>query len=180
MTTATAPVPARCPAPPGARNPYAAPTPGACYRCGGTDPSGCHRCGGSGVEFARFDLPPSRSRGLRRVRYEPTAGNAGRLFVGLAAHKLRPIVWTEYAVAETANEWGGRSFRCAKIGTDRSHNCFVGAGAVSCECEAATYVTAAKANQRAYEGGGETFPTHGCVHADAVAALVLGGWFDLT
>jgi hypothetical protein len=56
---------------------------------------------------------------------------------------------------------------------------YVGRDGVSCACEGHTYVTTAKANQRARDEGREVYPGYGCKHADAVVALVLGGWFDL-
>ena len=170
---------ATVPPPPGAKEPLAAPRPEACWACRGTATvPACKRCDGAGVEWARFDLAPSRSCELRRVRFEPTGRGQGRLFIGIAGTKWREIKWSEYTVRETGNDWGGRSFFVVKLGTDRAHNVFLGK-CVGCECEGHTYLSAAKRNQAAHECGEPVFPSHGCLHTDALDALRRGGWFDL-
>jgi hypothetical protein len=167
--------------------PKPAPAPERCWRCkgAGADPekagAGRERCAGGGWEFARFDLAPSRSHELRRVRFEAGRDGLHTLRVWMLKRKSGWKVWPAeetYTVVETANDWGGRSFLVHKVGTGRSHNVFIGRGS-SCECEGNTFLSAAKANQAAYEAGEEVFPTVGCRHADALSALIGAGWLDL-
>ncbi|HEY1190474.1 MAG TPA: hypothetical protein VGE74_22770 [Gemmata sp.] len=164
------------------------PAPEPCARCAGAgadpDPTDapCTRCAGGRWEFARFDLPPSRTFELRRVRYEPRADGTGRLCVWLLAKRTGWRVappWVEYGVRETAPDAGRRSFLVDKLGTGRVHRVFLGAAAW-CGCEGRTNRTSAKANRAARARGAPVYPTHGCVHLDALAALAAGGWLDLT
>ncbi|TXI12374.1 MAG: hypothetical protein E6Q76_01105 [Rhizobium sp.] len=169
--------------PPGARAPFAAPAPEVlCAECGGLSPdpdfeAPCSACCGSGLDPIGFRLPPTRSHNYRFAQWEP--GRA-QLTVKTAGEPWHRTAVGVYSVVARPCDWPGRAFLVAKFGTDRLHEVYVGADGVTCSCEGHTYLTSAKHNQRAYEAGGETFPTHGCVHADALAALVAGGWFPVT
>lgn len=166
----------------------AAPVPAPCWLCGGSGEDSvtgepCTRCDGGGFEFARFDLLPSRTCELRRVRFESGRDGVHTLRVWMVCKKATWRVWPDedtYTVCETANDWGGRSFLLHKIGSvpARSHNVFLGRGA-SCECEGRTFETSAKHNQKAFEANQRVFPTLGCIHKDCLHALLLAGWFDL-
>lgn len=169
--------------PRGASAPVVAPAPDVlCGECGGVeeDPDFepvCEACRGCGLVPVGFRLDPSRSHEFRAVGWEP---GRCRLTITTAVKPWHKGERAVYSVAPQPCDWPGRSFLVAKIGTDRLHEVFIGADEVRCSCEGHEYLTSAKHNQRAYEQGEETFPTHGCVHADALAALVVAGWFDHT
>ncbi len=169
--------------PPGASEPFRAPAPTVlCESCGGLDPDldfeppVCLDCNGCGLAPIGFRLLATRSHGYRFVCWEP-----GRqlLTVKTATQPHNRETVGVYSIAEKPHDWPGRSFAVAKLNAvDRLHEVYIGPDAVSCSCEGNTYLTSAKANQKAFEQGEETFPGHGCCHSDALAALVASGWFD--
>ncbi len=189
MTAVLCLPPTAVPAPPGAREPFAAPLPVDCDWCGGDgwepreESIRCLACNGSGVEPAAFELPRTRAYGLRRVRYEPaceSSGHANRLLIETAVKPTHRTTKTRYEVMEIETDWKGRGFLLAKVGGRPEHwNVFVGDKSVSCDCPGESYLASAKGNQRAFEGGEETYPTFGCKHCDSVCALLLGGWFNI-
>lgn len=171
------------PLPPGATEPCVAPAPSVlCAACGGLAPdldceAPCADCNGCGVNPIGFRLPATRSYESRRVWYEPACG---RLTVKIATRPHHREAVARYEVHEIETDWPGRGFVLAKEGhPDRVHQAYLGPDAATCSCEAETYQTSAKANQRAHDAGEETFPTMGCVHLDSLAALMAAGWFDL-
>lgn len=159
-----------------------------CLRCkgAGADPEAagaCERCAGGGWEAARFDLAPSRTHELRRCQFWPRADGTGRLLVWMLRRKTGWKVWpepAEYAVREFPCDFDGRAFRLEKLGTERKHDLFIGAdGSAACHCEGETFLSAAKADQKAHERGERVFGSKGCVHLDATSCLLAAGWLDL-
>lgn len=169
-----------------------APEPVVCGWCGGEglepfEEAGaipCLACDGVGVQPVEFRLPPSRTHAVRVVSYRPTCGRvgacAGVLAVGVARKATHKLKWDGYQLVETENHWRGRSFVVAKVGRpDRVHHLFFGVDEVTCDCEGREYLSTARANQSALEEGRELYLGYGCVHADSLAALLVGGWFNL-
>lgn len=174
-----------------------APPPAPCEYCLAKDMpvSACPVCEGTGVCRARFDLPPSRTLQLRRVNYAPRVGGVvgGDLLFGFAEKRTSPLWWEKYSIAEFANEWNGRSFTVTKIlesaaafelptiptEGEKVYHVFIGELGGQCDCAGGTYMTASRANQRAWEVGLPTSQSKGCKHLDFVDALYRAGWFDL-
>jgi hypothetical protein len=135
----------------------------------------CLQCSGGGYEIARFDLGSTRSSPKGR----PCSYNPGtRELVATVARKV-----TVYDVAELDCDTGfpGRGFEVVKRGTGEVRHCLINRNGQdhTCDCEGSTYLSAAKANQRAWEAGEETYPTAGCIHADAMLFLIRAGLVDL-
>lgn len=169
-----------------------APTPQSCEWCAGELPD-CGACGGTGVAPAEFDLPRSRTLQVRKVKYVPECRSAepesgcgarGRLSMRCRRAPQGRERAGHYTVKEIATDWRGRGFEVCKhwrgehLNT-KTHHVFIGSDGVMCDCEGGSYQSAAKANQDAHEVGDEVFATYGCVHADALVALMLGGWLDI-
>lgn len=139
---------------------------------------GCADCGGTGagdwVPPALVVLLPTHTHkrpGRRRAVYDP---NAGRLRL---TQGTRTVGYTVREIPGV-HESFGRAFELEKDDGEVRHvQC--GPGGVSCSCGGEIYKSSAKANQRAFEAGGEVYPTLGCGHLDAVAPLLAAGWFDL-
>lgn len=181
--------PTAIPLPRGASEACVAPSPIPCAWCHGDgiepdEENGlipCLACGGGGVEPVAFDLPRTRALEVRKVEYEPACGGIGALRLTTAAKPTHRPLCELYQLVECRHDDGGqRGFLLAKVSRpDRRHEIEVGPLGVRCSCEGETYMTSAKANQRAHESGEEVYPTYGCKHCDSVVALLLGGWFDL-
>lgn len=143
-----------------------------CLACDGT---GMHLNNGAHVDW--HGLGATKAYGLRQMRFRINPGGLGAtLHVQTGkTPKSRPANGY-YDVIEQHCDGPGRVFFCGKRGTDRRHEVYLGPDGVSCSCEGHTYLTSGKSNQRAYEAGEETHPTHGCVHADALSMLLEPGW----
>jgi hypothetical protein len=175
---------------PGCREPFSAPPVEACSWCDGaglepdieTSAVPCLQCDGVGVEPARFDLPRSRTCAKRSVRYKPLCGAVGtctgKLYIGTARSLKGAPKWDGYWLAEVGNDWGGRSFRLAKVGDTEVYCVFLGPGGAACDCGGDIYQNAAKANARAAQMGGEVYDPH-CKHLAALGALAAAGYFRL-
>jgi hypothetical protein len=138
----------------------------------------CLACDGAGVlPLADAPLPRTRTCAERSLSYAPACGRLMLVTAGTPGGRKTTY---PYLVAETECGWEGRGFVVAAADRpDRFHRVYAGPDGYSCTCEGETYLSAAKANQRAHDAGAETFPTYGCRHLDAVVALLNGGWFDL-
>lgn len=191
MTAATLESPVCVPAPRGGTaDMYVAPAPVVCDWCQGEafEPFEelaaipCLACDGCGVMPLDHDMPRSRTHEVRHIRYEPTCGlgSAGVLTVTTAVKAGRKASSERYQVVEFSHDWRGRAFDVLKVSDKRrKHQVFVGPEGVRCSCEGETFLSTAKANQKAHEAGEETFPGYGCKHADAIVSLLNGGFFDL-
>lgn len=131
----------------------------------------CLQCSGSGYATAEGDLGPSRSEKTRPYRYEP---GCRRLTLG-AGKKA-----AAYTVGEFTPDAGfpGRAFQLLKADGE-VYSVLVGRTGCLCDCAGTTYLSAAKANQRAFEVGEKTYPTLGCKHLDCLSRLLREGWLDL-
>lgn len=187
--TCAAPRVRRVPPPPGADGAFRAPEPEPCDSCGGdgweplAEGVRCLRCDGWGYQpLDGHEIPRTRAYGLRRVSFapaHPASGHPHRLLIETAAKPTHRTAKSRYDVAEMETDWQGvRAFELKKVGSDRVHHCVLGGAEVRCDCEGDTYQTSGKRNQAAHDAGEETFPTHGCKHLDALAALLNAGWFD--
>lgn len=163
-----------------------APLPECCPNCGGDgwephdEQIRCLVCDGTGTAGAvEFRLLPTRTYQWRVVTFEQTTRTQGRMRLETAQKPKHRKSVEHYDLAEIGHDDPGvRGFVCAKIGTPRLHHIEVGAGWCRCDCEGGTYLTSARANERAAENGDETFAGCGCKHADAVLALLRGKWFE--
>jgi hypothetical protein len=173
--------------PPGARDrdAYRAPAPVVCGHCGGEglEPEWelaaipCWECSGGVLPLKGFALPRTRTCAERLLSYESGRGRLTLVTAGTPGGRKATY---PYFVVETECEWDGRGFLVAAADRpDRLHRVYAGPDGYSCSCEGETYLSAAKANQRAHDAGAETYPTYGCRHLDCVVALLTGGWFDL-
>lgn len=157
------------------------PAPEACWLCSGAG-GDCGRCHGGKHEHARFDLAPSRTHQLRRVRFEVGPAGVHTMRVWMLRSKEGWKVWpaeTVYRVTEFPCDFKGRAFCLEKIGTNRKHELFIGHdGSAACHCEGETYQSATKADQKAYERGDRVYRSKGCLHLDALSLLVSAGWLD--
>lgn len=144
-----------------------------CMACDGT---GMHKNNGVHVDW--HSMGRTKSYGKRQFTFTITDGGLGGLLhVQTGKTEGSRPTNSYYFVIEQACDGPGRSFMCAKRGDEnRRHNVYLGPDAVSCSCEGHTYLTSGKANQRAYESNEETYPTHGCVHCDALELLEASGW----
>lgn len=64
--------------------------------------------------------------------------------------------------------------------TSENYQCLIARDGHLCDCAGKSYVSADRANERAFHAGRPQFPTLGCKHLDAVAELLRGGWLDLS
>ena len=135
----------------------------------------CLACGGCGYATAHGDLGPSRSEKKRPYSYAP---GIRRLTLGTRAPRREPQTYT---VTEFTPDAGfpGRAFLLTKADGE-VYSCLIGREGMICDCAGQSYAAAAKANQRAHEGGRELFHTLGCKHLDAMYRLLTDGWLDLT
>jgi hypothetical protein len=148
-----------------------------CVWCGGEK---CLACSFTGVRPVEFALERSRTCAQRTVRYEPVAAGGGRLTLTRKRTPNAAPQVTRYFVNEVACQRRGRAFRLVKVGARERYELFVGkAGHASCSCAGETYLSTAKANERARTARRAMFPGMGCVHLDAIQALLAAGYFDL-
>lgn len=191
-----------------APEPTEVPAPTTCAACGGGGAHVyaaravivCPGCHGSGYEPAEWVLGRTRTHAVRRCVWLPWPVHSAATPIPLAGVGRGGVLWVRqsrtagsrptngyYAVREFRCEHAGRAFRVAKArsvsdaggGSEQVHEAKLGAGiGATCTCEGATYEAAAKANGRAFEEGGELYRTLGCVHLDALHALLKAGRFD--
>jgi hypothetical protein len=141
---------------------------------------GCSACGQTGTAPVVFSLLPTRTYARRAARYEPACKNGGRLTLVRQKGPKAKLAETRYLVNEFPCDFSGRAFAVAKVGSSERYDVFLGTdGSSSCSCAGTSYESASKANGRAWEAGETLYPTKGCVHTDCLAALLLGGFFDL-
>lgn len=134
----------------------------------------CLACNGFGIGICEFTLPPTRTKKLRSVVYEP---GYRRLTIRqdsvtkCYAVNLRPPAkgWTHGLRLAITNENDGTVY-----------DLFTGDPDVSCSCPGFTYETSKKANIRSLRRGDfEETDTWGCVHLDSILELSRVGWFDV-
>lgn len=143
-----------------------------CKFCDPDTRPGCFMCNGTG--FANFagDLGPTHSQPKRPVYYSPS-DRVLCLGVGkrAVAYEL---------VEDRADTPGDRLFRFRRIDGAGFYWCLAASdGSFVCDCAGATYCNTDKANCRARLAGKTTVESEGCKHADALRALLSGGWLDL-
>lgn len=184
------------------------PAPVVCAACGGAGAHVyaaravlvCGACNGSGFEPAEFVLARTRTHAVRRCVWLPWPVHPAAPHLPLVGIGRGGVLWVRqsrtagsrptnsyYAVREFRCEHAGRAFRVAKArsvsdasaGSEAVHETKLGAGlGATCTCEGATYEASAKANGRAWEAGDDLHPTLGCVHLDALHALLTAGRLD--
>lgn len=109
-------------------------------------------------------LPATRSHKARSYEWHPETSTLvvtkGKKATGYALREFRP----------DAGYGQGRAFELVKADGTKYH-LFLGMGEFSCDCPGKTYEAAEKADSR----NGDTSPTLGCCHLDAIASLILAG-----
>lgn len=143
-----------------------------CLSC---DATGMHLNNGTHVDW--HGLGATKAYQLRQMRFRINMNGLGAVLTVRTAKSLKGRASeANYDVIEQDCDGPGRLFFCGKKGTERRHEVYLGPEGVSCSCEGHTYLTSGKSNQRSFEAGEETYPTHGCVHADALSMLLEAGW----
>lgn len=134
----------------------------------------CMVCNGFGIGICEFMLPPSRTKNVRAVRYEP---GYQRLTITQDKTTKRYIV----RQLPTTKGWEhGLAFAVENESDREVYDIFTGQPDVSCTCPGFTFEQSKKADRRALRRGEiEEMTGWGCAHTDAVLSLASEGWFDI-